>query len=185
MKQEIQLTVIQRIIYYSKCILILRIVLNLGDRIKELLALIPTPFYDFDNYQKSTKEQLTDRIKQYETKIRLLLYPLFQGIDFGYIDSDPHWHLTAEDLQRGYLLLEKVEDNPEKNPDKYIIPLSNYKDNRNDIREGTLIHFTKVATVLGNFKNMQGNTPKINSYLDNQLSGVELIPKVRRLRIKT
>jgi hypothetical protein len=182
MKQK-ELTVIQKIIYYSKCILQLRIAILLEIRKIETLAKIPIPFYSNTKNQKENIEEMEDRIKQYEAKIKLLLYPLFQGINFGYEENDKYWHLTVNDLQRGYLLLERVEPDLNKSPDKYIIPLSTYKDNRVEIKEGSLTPFVKVATVLNNFKDMQGNTPKIKSYLDNQIEGVELIPRIRRLRI--
>lgn len=182
MKKE--LTVIQKIIYYSKCILQLRIAILLEIRKIETLAKIPIPFYSNTKNQKENIEEMEDRIKQYEAKIKFLLYPLFQGINFGYEESDKYWHLTTNDLQRGYLLLEKVEPDSNKNPDKYVIPLSTYKDNRIEIREGSLTPYVKVATILSKFKDMQENTPKIKSYLNNQIEGVELIPRVRRLRIE-
>lgn len=180
MKKE--LTVIQRILYYSKCILILKIVLGMLEKIKTLLASIPVPFYKTNTAISEIVSEIKDRITQYEIKIKLLLHPLFKGNDFGYDPTNTNWHFTAEDMQRGYLHLEKI-NSTDGNSERFILLLSNYKDSKFDLHEGDLLPFTKVATILGNLKDTLGNTPKVNSYLANQLTRTELIPKVRRLRI--
>lgn len=178
-----ELTVIQRILYYSKCILTLKVVLGSLEKANFMLASIPTSFYKFKESYPEVVKELRDRIIQYEIKTKLLLQPLFkgQGNSFGYDESTNNWHLTAEDMQRGYLNLEKT--NTDGNSERFILLLSNYKDKKFDLHEGELLPFTKVATILGNLKDTLGNTPKVNSYLANQLTREELIPRVKRLKI--
>ena len=180
MKHE--LTVIQRIIYYSKCILLLKVVLANLEKAKFTLASIDVPFYKFNQCSLEIVNEIKDRIIQYEIKIKLLLSPLFKGNDFGYDLNNTNWHITAEDLQRGYINLEKI-NLTDGNSERFILLLSNYKDKRFDIHEGELLPFVKIATILGNLKDTLGNTPKVNSYLANQISREELIPRVKRLRI--
>ncbi len=170
-----ELTIIQKIIYYSKCILTLKISFQILNSFDTTISRIPTPFYKIKDAEKEIKEDISRRIEEYENKIRFLLQPLFLGIDFGY---DKHWYLCAEDMQQGYLLLEKsIEDLSNKEAELYILSLSNYKDDKFNIKEGELLPIEKVSKVLDKFKDLQGNTPKVIDYMNSDITRVSLIKK--------
>jgi hypothetical protein len=176
--QKKEMTIIDRILYLSKIILQLKILKLHINRGKEIANEIGINLFEMRHVSNQVNE-INRRITEIGTQVKLLLRPLFQGKDFGY-NGIEYWHLTIEDMQKGYIILEEIdkEGNSIGYDHRYILFLSNYSDKKFKLKQGDLLPSDKVVSILGNQKNVYGNLPKVNSYL-KKLSDIDTVKKIK------
>jgi hypothetical protein len=143
------MTKIQKIIYLSKVVLILKLLkIKLNDwliGIENIRIFIP----NYKEYISIMIKDINGKISDINKQLGILLHPLLEGKYFcGYVTGD-NWGLTEDQLRNGYIELEEI-----KTENIYILLLHDYK----DIKAGTLIKFTNIPK-----KDLFGNLPSINS----------------------
>jgi hypothetical protein len=168
MKEE---TVIQRIIRYSKIVLTLKLNKTQLERAFEVSNKIKIRIFSKIYYNIMIQE-LDSRQFEINNQIRILLEPLFQGVNYGYSNL-AHWALSQIEMQNGYILLEHDCIYNEKckliSGYQCILFLSDYKDTTHDISEGSIYPIGEVFQILGNLKNVFGDCQDINKYLYTSL----------------
>lgn len=124
------ITVINRVIYYSTLLRDIRITLlqlrKTMIMIRGLGLTIPS-FNDLNNIEV----QLIRRMQEIEAICKQLLQPLFEGINFGH-EYLNHWAIPMSDVEKGYCELEEILQFKDHRPilfgRKFILLLQDYED---------------------------------------------------------
>jgi len=161
-------SVTQRIIYYSKKLLALKII---RIQLQQLQRKMKESGFQFsvDEAFKLQFEQVEKCYAKISVQCRDLMYPLLQNHDFGYREIE-HYRINEEDLRKGYIVLE------EESEERYVLFLFDYKCANHNIKEGELLPFNKVAPILGNYKSMVSNSksllaiPSVHKMLSNSVT---------------
>lgn len=173
------LSVVDSIIKLSRLILALKLFKLHLIRGKEIYNEIGIVLFYMRDHVNDQINEVDIKIKELGSKVQFLLQPLFQGKNFGF-DGFEIWSITAEDMTKGYVILEEIviNGNSEGQSSKYVLFLSDHKDKKFNIKQGSLLPFSEVVSILGNQKNVLGNLPKVNSYLKN-LHSQEPVKKLK------
>ncbi len=146
-------TVINRVIYYSNLIRESR--LALFQLRKTMLAIRGLKFtIPSFNDLKDVEIELIRRIEEINNSSRLLLEPLFEGIDFGHKFLN-NWTLSTTEIEQGYCELEEIKQYNNGRPyiygRKYILLLRDYTDATfGTFYAGELIEFVKADHFISN-----------------------------------
>lgn len=175
------MSAIGRVIMLSKVILELKAYKAALSNVKGMNATIHVHSEDQNEFVKMLSRVDARRLEINGT-IKLLLQPFFGGKDFDY-QSIHNWTLTLNDMTRGYVDLYEItgrdnDGNPIGQTFRHILFLSDYKDSAHGIHEGNLLPFNSVASILGNQKNVAGNTTSIVKMLLNS----PIVPPIKERR---
>ena len=155
------MTNIQKLVFYSKTILMLKLLKikfnNFLTEIKEIRIHIPSS----DMYIKAMLNDVNIQITILNNEIRLVLQTFFGKRNFEGYDNVNSWGLTKEDLERGYLRLLS-------NKDLYVLLLIDV----DQYKAGTLVKLTKSERFnirrlieVSTKTNLFGDLPDINKSL--------------------
>lgn len=159
MKQNFSnISEIDYVIYLSKVIIALKIL--------KLHILVELKLISRTRVKLNTTEYISSQLEEIDLKllnihnyIQNLLKPYFNGKEFGY-DQIETWGFTANDMRKGYLALNEIDKdgnylgNDHDIEYKYILFLNNYIDKRFKIKQGDLLPFKEVTSILGNQNNL-------------------------------
>ena len=161
-----------RIILYSKIVLALKLnkiqlinAMRLSSKIDARLAT--------REYYKPMIDEIEMRQREINDQIKKLMQPLFQGLNFGYIEWG-QWALSQSEMEKGYARLQLQRNNwsetGNRRPNYYILFLSDYSDRGHTFKEGSLhLENDDITPILANQKNVFGSYINIKKHLKNQL----------------
>jgi len=153
----VEKTVVQRIIYLSKQVVELKMFKLHMENSKELylqlnIKQLCKPEFD------SIIEELNNRISEFNKQIELLLKPILSNkVDY----NSKSWALTTQEMQKGYVTLEPNGENGSK----FVLFLTNFKDKKRSILEGSILPYNEVAYLLGNISSVYKDGVKLPRYL--------------------
>lgn len=160
---------IDKVIYLSKVIIALKVLrlhiiaeLKLISRAKVKLIMC--------SHISSQLEEIDSILPKIQESIKNLLQSKFRGKEFGY-NQQESWGLTGKDLQKGYLVLNETDNNgnylgtDQDIEYRYILFLNDYTDKRFKIKQGDLLPFNEITSILGNQSNLFIGEIDANEYI--------------------
>ena len=140
---------------------------------------------NFEDLRK-VEEQLISRASEIQQACKLLLQPLFMGIDFGH-DRLNYWTLSMNDIKFGYCELEEVvrynsEDVPKIFGRKFILLIEDYDDSTlGKFYGGELIAYEKAVHFLPNIPKKED---KIKGLYDAMRHTLQIAMTYRQSKLK-
>lgn len=130
---------------------------------------------------RDTEMELIRAVDSLENSCRLLLEPLFEGINFGHKYFN-HWSIPMHDIHKGYCELEEIiqykEDKPVIFGRKYILLLYDYTDSTlGKFYGGELIELSKAIHFIDNIPEKKD---KLKGLYDAITSSIELSMRYHR-----
>jgi hypothetical protein len=174
-------SVMRRIVYYSILLRNIKITL-LQLRFTKLMISdlgMPIPSY---NDLNNVESQLMSREQQMQHSCKLMLLPLFEGINFGHEHLN-HWAISMIDIKRGYCELEEILQYDIKHKPKifgrrFVMLLEDYKDPILGVfRSGELI---KISTAIHFIDNIPESKDKVKGIFDAMINNMNMAITVRK-----
>jgi hypothetical protein len=174
-------SIMRRIVYYSILLRNIKIAL-LQLRFTKLMISdlgMPIPSH---NDLNNVESQLMSRERQLQQSCKLLLSPLFEGIDFGN-DYLNHWAVSMIDIKRGYCELEEIlqydiKHRPKMFGRRFVMLLEDYKDPTLGIyRSGELI---KISTAIHFIDNIPESNDKVKGIFDAMINNINMAMTIRK-----
>lgn len=146
-------TSINRVIYYSILIRNIKLTLLQLRYTKVLMRGLDIMNLNFNDLNEN-ELKLIHNMDELQNACRLLLFPIFDGIDFGHKYLD-HWAIPMNDIKNGYCELEEILQYKEGRPlifgRKYILLLYDYSDSTlGKFYGGELIELNKAIHFIDN-----------------------------------
>jgi hypothetical protein len=176
-------TIMTRVIYYSilhRDIKISLLQLRMTKlAIRNLRTTIPS-FNDLNDVEI----ELMHRSDEIQQSCRLLLEPLFEGIDFGHKYFN-HWTIPIRDIRQGYCELEEIKQFKDRRPlifgRKYILLLYDYTDSSLGIyKAGRLIELSHAIHFIDS---IPPRKDKVKGIYDAIVANFELASRYRTSNI--
>lgn len=174
-------SVINRVVYYSILLRNLRLSL-LQLRFTKLairgLGVTVPSYKDLD----TVESELMRREIEIQQSCRLLLEPLFNGIDFGHTYLN-HWAVSMIDIRRGYCELEEIlqygaNNIPKRFGRKFVLLLDDYTDpTLGNFRSGDLIG---IATAVHFIDKIPEKENKVKGLYDAIINNINLAIRYRK-----
>lgn len=174
-------TVMNRVIHYSilqRDIKVALLELRKTKLIIRGLGLLTPNFNDLNEIEM----QLIRRSEEIQNACKILLLPLFDGIDFGHKYLN-HWALSMPDIRKGFTELEEIiqykDDKPIIFGRRYIILLYDYTDPTLGIfYSGELIGLEKAIHFVDNIPEQKD---KVKGMYDAVLDSIHIASRYRNL----
>lgn len=177
------ITVINRIIYYSNLLREARLALFQLRKTKVAIRGLAFTIPDFRNLY-DVEMGLMRRIEEIKYASELLLKPLLEGKDFGHKYLN-YWSFSITDVEQGYCEYEEIlkykDGKPNIYGNKYILLLRDYPDPTLGLHYGgTLMNFATASHFINDIPRVQTNTKGLYNAI---ISSIELPLKYPRLKL--
>jgi hypothetical protein len=181
MKPDINVVI--KVTQYSLLIRDLRLTLLQVRRAILMLNNLRIPIHNKEE-MRNLESELLYKLEEVERSCKLLLQPVFGGIDFGN-DKMNHWHFSSEDIRNGYCRLEEVlhykNDRPVSFGRRYILLLEDYTDNvLGKFYGGELV---PLETAVDFLDNIPVRTEKVKGVFDAYINNLSLAMSYRTKRL--
>lgn len=154
--EKLSATLTETLIIQSKEILKIKSIIRNIRKLKSKISDIRHPL-DYNNYLDVLARECRQSVTEIEQQIGLLITPLVEPIGCG---KQERFHLTAEELYRGYATLSKINS---KNDD-FVLPLSTVDNGLFKFTEGIIVPYPSTEIPLSLFKSVHNfKSFKINN----------------------
>lgn len=172
-------TVISRVIYYSILIRDIKITLLKLRETKILMRGLRIQNLNFSDLNDN-ELKLIHNMEEVEHSCKLLLEPLFEGIDFGHKYLN-HWSLAMSDIKKAYAELEEIKQFKDNRPlifgRKYILLLFDYTDSTlGKFYAGEIIELSKAIHFVDDIPE---RLDKVKGLYDAMLNSTQLALRYR------
>jgi hypothetical protein len=172
-------TVINRVIYYSILIRDIKLTLLELRKTKLLMRGLAIQNLNFNDLTEN-ELKLINNMWEVEKSCRLLLEPLFEGINFGHKYLN-HWSLSMSDIRKGFAELEEIKQFKDSRPlifgRKYILLLYDYTDKSlGKFYAGEVIELEKAIHFIDDIPERKD---KVKGLYDAILNSIQLASRYR------